>query len=98
MTTPESIDDYLDDLAGKLNGSNQQSRRFLLEVEAHLNDERDSRLGRGEDVAHAEAEAIRLFGTAADVAREANRASWRESRDRSRSQRSALVCASWLSA
>lgn len=80
MSSAESIDDYLDDLAGRLGGSAQQSRRFLVEVEAHLHDERDAGIARGEDPADAESEALRRFGTPEEVARASNRTTWRASR------------------
>ncbi|MDP9095979.1 MAG: hypothetical protein M3N26_05405 [Pseudomonadota bacterium] len=80
MTAAESIDDYLDELAARLEGDRQRARHFLVEAEAHLNDERDARVARGEDPAEAESAAIRIFGRSAEVARSANRATWLASR------------------
>ncbi len=80
MTAAESIDDYLDDLAGRLQGDPRRARHFLVEAEAHLNDERDARVARGEDPTEAETAAIRVFGTPTEVAGAANRATWLASR------------------
>ena len=80
MTAADSFDDYLDELAAHLEGDRQRARHFLVEVEAHLNDERDARVDRGEDPAAAETAAIGVFGTPSQVARSANRATWLASR------------------
>ena len=60
--------------------SGARQRGFLLEVEAHLHDARDTRIACGDDPGEAEAAAIRAFGTAREVARAENRADRRAER------------------
>ena len=80
MTSPATIDRYLDELADLLTGPGGRARAFLLEVEAHLSDERDARVARGEHPAAAESAAIAGFGSPIEVARAENHVTWRASR------------------
>ena len=64
----EPIEDYLDDLLLRLNLPPREARRLLAETEAHLRESADE-LGRlGTSAVQAEAEAIRRFGSAREVA------------------------------
>jgi hypothetical protein len=80
MSATDSIDEYLDELAERLNGSGERARRFLAEVEDHLRDEYDARVAKGAEPGDAEIAAIRSFGTTAEVARAENRTDWHASR------------------
>ena len=80
MSSPRSIDEYLDDLSERLTGSGEKTRRFLIEAESHLRDECDALVERGAEPLEAEAAAIRSFGTTGQVAQAENRAVWRSSR------------------
>lgn len=80
MSAQGSIPDYLDELSARLTGPGAEARRFLIEVESHLLDARDSRVEKGLELQEAEASAIDSFGTAMQIAHGRNRVSWRSSR------------------
>lgn len=80
MSAQSSIAEYLDELSARLTGPGASARRFLIEVESHLQDARDSRIEKGLGSQEAEASAIVSFGTAMQIAHARNTASWRSSR------------------
>jgi len=76
MSAQSSIVEYLDELSGRLTGSGDEVRRFLIEVESHLLDARESLLEKGVGSEEAELAAIDSFGTTIQVAQAQNRAAW----------------------
>ncbi|MEO7122693.1 MAG: hypothetical protein ABI400_06175 [Lacisediminihabitans sp.] len=80
MSSADSIDDYLDDLAEHLTASPDRTRRFLAEVESHLRDESEASVSKGIEQLEAEISAIRSFGTTAQIAKAENHISWKSSR------------------
>jgi hypothetical protein len=73
------IENYLDELAGRIAGNGADVRGFLLEVESHLSDARAAAVARGLSAQAADEEAIRSFGTPRQVADAARRDGWRAS-------------------
>ena len=65
----DAIDDYLDDLAGRLSSDGPRLRRLLAESESHLRESADALRAEGWDDAAATREAVARFGGAAEVAR-----------------------------
>jgi hypothetical protein len=78
--TDDLIQQYLDDLTSRLRGSPTYVRRVIAEAEEHLAEGVDARVAQGSDEAAAEAAALAEFGSAPVVARELNRATWRDAR------------------
>lgn len=68
----DRIEDYLDELAGRLRRTPAQARRFLAEAEAHLADATEAGVRDGLSREDAEAQAVARFGTTRQVARSAN--------------------------
>ncbi len=66
------IDDYLDELAGRLRLTPGSAHRLLEETESHLRDVAEAEAASGAEAAVAERRAIERFGTAREVARAAN--------------------------
>ena len=64
----EPIEDYLDDLLGKLNLPPRETRRLLAETEAHLRESAERLRAQGMAPEEAEAMAVRRFGSAREVA------------------------------
>jgi hypothetical protein len=77
---PDRVGSYLDELAGRLHGSPHHARRVLVEAEAHLADAIEANLRAGMDPDAAEAAALSVFGTAAEVASAVNTAGWPRAR------------------
>lgn len=72
-----TIDDYLEDLAGRLRLTPESARRLLEETDAHLRDAAEAEIAKGADPTAAEERAIARFGTSPQVARAANGGAWR---------------------
>jgi HAAS domain-containing protein len=70
MTEP--IEDYLDDLQGRLRGTPRQIRRTLREAEDHLHDAAAAGIERGLTPLEAQRAAVADFGDATDIARRCN--------------------------
>lgn len=66
------IENYLDDLLGRLSGRPSEVRRALREAEDHLYSDADARVAAGEDRHAAELETVARFGNAAAVAESFN--------------------------
>lgn len=63
------IDDYLDDLLGRLHGTPGTVRRILTEVENHLRETAEALQAQGAPEVDAECDAVARFGSADVVAR-----------------------------
>jgi hypothetical protein len=70
--TSDRIDDYLDDMLDRLEGTPAERRRMLTEAEAHLRDSADAFQRDGRDADAAQTAAIAAFGDAPTIARVAN--------------------------
>lgn len=76
----DPVASYLDTLAGSLRGAPDRIERVLAEAEAHLCDAIDAHHRAGRSDPDAVEAALREYGTVAQVAAAANRASWARAR------------------
>lgn len=72
MTPSEPVEEYLDDLLGRLHGAPRAVRRMLTETELHLYTAVEVGLSQGLDESTAGQQAVARFGPVDQVAREWN--------------------------